>query len=65
MKGGSNVISFEHLNVHSINPHDDFVELGNAMGILEKMETGIYSIVETQWDTTYPVFNRYSTYNRT
>ena len=29
------------------------------MGILEKMEAGVYSIVETQWDTTSPVFSKY------
>ena len=29
------------------------------MGIMEKMEAGIYSIVETQWDTTNHPFNRH------
>ena len=29
------------------------------MGILERMEAGVYIIVETQWDTTDPRFHKY------
>ena len=53
------VISFEHINAHGINPHDDFVELKNTMNILENIEAGIYSLVETQWDMTSPTFCKY------
>lgn len=35
------------------------MELKNAMGILDKMGVGVYSIVETQWDTTNPSFKKY------
>lgn len=31
-------------------------ELTNAIDILDTMEVGVYGIVETQWDTTYPKF---------
>ena len=55
-KEAEEVISFEHINVNGINPHDDFVELANAMEIIETMEAGVYSLLETQWDTTNPVF---------
>ena len=48
------IISFEHINIHGINSHDSFIELSTVMGILETMEAGIYSVVETQWDTTCP-----------
>ena len=58
-KQGNEIITFEHINVNGINPHDEFVELQNTMGILEKMEAGVYSIVETQWDTTSPTFSKY------
>ncbi len=58
-KEADEVITFEHININGINPHDEFVELKNTMGILEKMETGIYIIVETQWDTTSPVYSKY------
>jgi len=53
------IISFEYINVNSINPHDNFVELSNAMGILEKMEAGFYSVIETQWDTNCPKFCKF------
>jgi len=53
------IISFEHINVNSTNAHDNFVELCNAMGILENMEAGVYSVVETQWDTTCPIFCKF------
>ena len=42
-----NVLSFEHINVNGIRPHDEFVELKNTMGILDKMEASVYSLVET------------------
>ena len=45
--------------MNGVNAHDDFVELSNCMGILENMEAGVYSIVETQWDTTCPKFCKY------
>ena len=35
-KEAEEVITFEHINVNEINPHDDFVELTNTMGMLEK-----------------------------
>jgi len=54
--GTKDIISFEHINVNNINSHDSFVELSNAMGILDTMEAGVYSVVETQWDTTCPKF---------
>ena len=54
-----NIISFERINVNGINPHDDFIELQNTMGIFKKMEAGVFSMVETKWDTTSPSFCRY------
>ena len=59
--GATEVISFEHINVNRINYHDNFVELTNMMVVLEAMEAGMYSVVETQWDTTSPIFCRYIT----
>ena len=56
---GDSLISFEHMNIHGIISHDEFVELTNTMGTLEAMEAGIYSTVENQWDTTSPSFNKY------
>ena len=53
------VISFEHINVHGLNPHDGFIELKNTMGILGTMEADIFSLVETQWDTTNPRFCKF------
>ena len=41
-----NVLSFEHINVNGIRPHDEFVELKNTMGILDKIEASVYSLVE-------------------
>ena len=32
-----NIISFEHIDVNGIHPHDGFVELQNTMGILGNM----------------------------
>ena len=52
-------MSFEHINVNGIRPHDEFVELQNTMGILGNMEASVYSLVETQWDTTCPSLSRY------
>ena len=57
-KKADQVISFEHISVHGVNPHDNFVELSNTMGILNNMEAGIYSMVETQWDTTSSSFKK-------
>jgi hypothetical protein len=57
--GSENIISFEHINVNGINPHDEFIELQNAMGVLNTMEAGVFSMVETKWDTTSPSFCRY------
>ena len=59
--GSKNLISFEHINVNGINPHGDFIELQNSMGILNKMEAGVYIMVETKWDTTSPSFCKYIT----
>ena len=41
------IISFKHINVHGINSHASFVGLSNAMGLLDTMEAGIYSLMET------------------
>ena len=54
-----NIITFEHINVHGIDPHDDFIELTNNMGILNTMEAGVYILVETQWGTTNNSFKKY------
>ena len=48
------LISFEHINIHGISAHDEFIELKNTMGIIEAVEARVYSIVENQWDTTSP-----------
>ena len=53
------MITFEHITVHGINPHDGFIELKNTMGILGTMEADIFSLVETQWDTTNPSFCKF------
>ena len=53
------IISFEHITINGINAHDNFVELSNDMGILATMEAGVYSMVETQWDTTCPKFCKF------
>ena len=58
-KEADNVLSFEHINVNGIRSHDEFVELQNTMGILGNMEGSVYSLVETQWDTTCPSLSRY------
>ena len=55
-KESQDIISFEHVNINGINAHDSFVELSNTMGILDAMEAGVFSVVETQWDTTCPKF---------
>ena len=39
--------------------YDDFIELQNSMGILQKMEAGIYSKVETKRVTPSPSFCKY------
>ena len=58
-EGSQDIISFEHININGINLHDNFAELTNTMGILDTMEAGVYSIVETQWDTTCPKFCKF------
>jgi len=58
-EGAQDIIFFEHININGINPHDKFSELTNTMGILDTMEAGVYSIVETQWDTTCPKFCKF------
>lgn len=52
--GADGIILFEHINVNGIKCHNIFVAIFNSMGILETMEVGVYSVVETQWDTTCP-----------
>ena len=59
VRGAEKVISFEHINSHGIDSHDDFAELPNTMRFLDQMEAGVYSVVETQWDTTSPTFSRF------
>ena len=58
-KEAENILSFEHINVNGIRPHDEFVELQNTMGILESKEASVYTLVETQWDTSCPSLSRY------
>ena len=58
-EGAQDIISFEHININGINPNDNFAELTNTMGILDTMEAVVYSIVETQWDTTCPKFCKF------
>ena len=53
------MISFDHINVHGINLHENFVGLSNTMCILNNMEAGIYSMVEKQWDTISSSFERF------
>lgn len=55
-KKAKDVISFEHKHVNGIKSHDNFVKLTNTIGTLDKMEAGVYNMVETQWDTTCPRF---------
>ena len=57
--GSKNIISFGHINVNVINPHDGFIELKQSMDILTKMETGVDNIAETKWNTTSPSFCKY------
>jgi len=57
--GAEDIVSFEYINGNGINAHANFVELSNAMGILENMEAGVYSVVKTQWDTTCPKFFKF------
>ena len=52
------VISFEHINAHGIHPHENVVELTNTTSSLINMETGVYSRVEAQWDTTSATFTK-------
>ena len=37
------IITFEHLNAHDVNPHDEFIELVNTMIILELIGAGMYN----------------------
>ena len=55
---GNTIISFEHINIHGIRSHNNFIGLTNAIGVLEIMEVVIYNIVETQVGTTSPTFNK-------
>jgi len=55
----ANIISFEHININGINPHEKVSELNNTMGIIERMEAGVFSVVETQWNTTNPQFYKF------
>ena len=57
--GAEEIMSFERINVNGLSAHDEFVELSNAMGILENIEAGVYNVVETQWDATCPKFCTY------
>ena len=45
--------------MNRLNPHDEFVELSNAIGILDNMDAGVYSVIETQWGTTCSKFCKY------
>ena len=50
------MISFEYIIVDGINSHYSFVELSNVIDVLYIMEAGLYSIVNTKWDTAFPTF---------
>lgn len=54
------LISFENINIHGISAQDEFIELINTMGILERMEAEIYIVVETQWDTSNPLLHKHA-----
>ena len=41
------IIIFEHINSHGIKPYDESVKLTNNVGILEKIEVWMCSMVET------------------
>ena len=34
----NDIVSFEHINIHGINPRSQFVELTHTIGVLEKWE---------------------------
>ena len=50
------VISFEHINVNGINPHNNFVELTHIMGSLEAMGASVYSINEKNGTQLVSIF---------
>ena len=53
------IISFERINIKETKPYLYFIKLTNTMDMLEKMEAGTFSVVETQWDTTCPELRRF------
>lgn len=55
-KRTEDVIFFKHIKMNVIQSHNNFVELTNAIGILDTMEADVYSIVEIHWDATCPKF---------
>ena len=48
------IISCKHININEISLHDGFIDLQNPIDMLQKIEVGVYSMVDTQWDTTSP-----------
>ena len=51
VKASEQIFSFEHININGINPHDDFIELTNMVGILQTMGAGVYGINEHNLNT--------------
>ena len=51
-KESEEIITFEHINLNGINPHDNFVELTNIYGILKTMQAGVYSFNKHNLNTS-------------
>lgn len=54
-KESEEIITFEHINVNCINPHDGFIELTNTLGIFKTMGAGFYGINEHNLNTSNQV----------
>ena len=51
-KESEEIITFEHINLNGINPHDKFVELTNIYRILKTMQAGVYSFNKHNLNTS-------------
>ena len=51
-KGSEEIITFEHINVNGINPHDGLIELTNTLGIFKSIGAGFYGINEHNLNTS-------------
>ena len=51
-KESDEIITFEHINLNGINPHNNFIELTNLYGIIKKMGTGVYSFNKHSLNTS-------------